>query len=64
MADGPFDLFSDMDSRIRHLERIGRALTCVGVMNLAMGVLNSVNPTHVGWINLLRSTFLTYYLRR
>ena len=63
-ADGPFDLFSDIDSRIRHLDQIGRVLLCVGVMNLLIGILNTMNPFNVGWINLLCSTFLMYCLGR
>ena len=62
--DGPFDLFSDIDSRIRHLDQIGRVLLCVGIMNLLIGILNSMSPIHVGWINLLCSTFLMYCLGR
>ena len=62
--DGPFDLFSDIDSRIKHLDQIGRVLLCVGVMNLGIGILNSMNPIHVGWINLLCSAFLMYCLGR
>ena len=62
--DGPFDVFSDIDSRIRHLDRIGKILLCVGIMNLFVGVLNSFNPVYTGWINLLCSTFLMYCLGR
>ena len=62
--DGPFDLFSDIDSRIRHLNYIARVLLCVGVMNLSIGILNSLNPSHFGWINLLCSAFLMYCLGR
>ena len=62
--DGPFDLFSDIDSRIRHLDQIGRVLLCVGVMNLLIGILNTMNPFNIGWINLLCSTFLMYCLGR
>ena len=63
-VDGPFDLFSDIDSRIRHLDRIGKILLCVGIMNLLIGILNSFNPVYTGWINLLCSTFLMYCLGR
>ena len=63
-ADGAFDMFSDIDSRIRHLDRIGKVLLAVGMMNLVIGILNSFNPVHVGWVNLLCSTFLMYCLGR
>ena len=31
LTDGPFDLFSDIDSRIRHLERVGNPLLVLGL---------------------------------
>ena len=62
---GSFDIFSDMDSRIRHLDKIGKVLLCVGMANLAIGLANSVNPAvHLGWINLLCATLLMYALGR
>ena len=61
---GPFDLFSDLDSRIAHLSRIGTVLFALGMMNLVIGVMNSVNATHMGWINLLCATLLMYALGR
>ncbi len=63
-ADGPFDLYSDIDSRIRHLDRIGRVLTILGIANLAIGIANTLNPMNVGWINLLCATLLMYALGR
>jgi len=63
-AEGPFDLFSDIDSRIRHLDRIGKVLTAIGLMNLGIGLINSVSPARFGWINLLCSTLLMYALGR
>lgn len=63
-ADGPFDVFSDIDSRIRHLDRIGKVLLCIGMGNLAIGIANSLSPTHIGWINLLCATLLMYSLGR
>ncbi len=63
-ADGPFDLFSDIDSRIAHLDKIGKVLTVIGAANMAIGVMNTFNPSHVGWINLLCATLLMYALGR
>ena len=63
-ADGPFDLFSDIDSRIRHLDRIGKMLAVIGGANLLIGLLNSFNPSRIGWINLLAATALAYALGR
>lgn len=63
-ADGPFDLFSDIDSRIRHLEKIGRVLAGIGGANLAIGMANTFSPARLGWINLLVATLLMYALGR
>ena len=63
-SEGPFDLFSDIDSRIDHLNRIGRMLAVVGGMNLAVGVANILGPSRLGWINLLCATLLMYALGR
>ncbi len=61
---GTFDIFSDMDSKIAHLRRIGRMLSAVGAANLLIGIANSWNPTHIGWVNLLCATLLMYGLGR
>ena len=63
-SDGPFDLFSDIDSRIRHLDRIGKMLTAIGCANLLIGIMNSLSPARLGWINLLSATLLMYALGR
>ena len=63
-ADGPFDLFSDIDSRISHLDRIGKMLSVVGGMNLVIGLINSWNPSRIGWVNLVCATLLMYSLGR
>lgn len=62
---GAFDLFSDLDSRIAHLDKIGKTLTAVGFANLAIGLTNAMNPVlDLGWINLLCATLLMYGLGR
>ena len=63
-ADGKFDLFSDIDSRIDHLNKIGKMLAAVGGMNLLVGILNASGPSRIGWINLIIATFLMYALGR
>ncbi len=63
-ADGPFDLFSDIDSRISHLDKIGKMLMLLGAMNLIVGLANSFGAPHMGWINLLCATLLMYCLGR
>lgn len=64
VLDGSFDIFSDMDSKIAHLDKIGRLLTIIGVMNLGVGLANTINAPHLGWINLLCATLLMYGLGR
>lgn len=62
---GSFDLFSDIDSRIRHLDNIGKMLLAIGMANLILGLVNSFNPvSNVGWLNLLCCTVLMYGLGR
>ena len=64
-ADGPFQLFSDLDSRIAHLEKIAKLMLIVAVANLLIGVVNSFNPTvRIGWINLLVASLVTYGVGR
>ena len=61
--DGEFDLFSDLDSKIAHLNRIGKGLSAIGFANLAIGIANSLHSS-IGWINLLCATLLMYGLGR
>ena len=64
-ADGVFDLYSDIDSKITHLDRIGKLLAGIGAANLIIGIVNSLNPSvRLGWINLLCATLLMYALGR
>ena len=64
-ADGTFDIFSDIDSRIAHVKKIGKALTAIGFANLAIGLAASLNPSvRAGWINLLCATVLMYGVGR
>lgn len=62
--NGRFEIFSDIDSRIHHLERIGKMLTIVGIANLLIGMANTFNYINIGWINLLCATLLMYGLGR
>ena len=63
-ADGPFDIFSDIDSRVNHLERVSRMLIFVGLGNLLIGAVNAINGQKLGIINLLLASVLTYGLGR
>ena len=63
-ACGEFDIFSDMDSRISHLARIANTLRIVGAMNIVIGVINSFQPSHIGFLNLLCACLMMYGLGR
>ncbi len=64
-TEGPFDLFSDIDSRVDHLNKISKVLGIIGAANLLIGIMNSFNPVvNIGWINLLCATLLMYCLGR
>jgi hypothetical protein len=62
--EGPFDLFSDIDSRISHLNKIGRMLSVIGAANLLIGIMNVFSPARLGWVNLIAATLLMYALGR
>ncbi len=61
---GPFELFSDIQSRLDHLNWIGRMLLVIGMANLLIGVVNCFNYSPVGAINILCATLLMYALGR
>ena len=61
---GSFDLFSDIDSRIRHLDRIGKMLWLLCLANLLTGVTNLMNGRTISILNLLCAAVLSYGLGR
>lgn len=61
---GEFDLFSDVDSKIEHLEKIGKLLSIVGAANIVIGLANTFNVINIGFINLLLGCVLMYCLGR
>ena len=61
---GSFDLFSDMDSRIAHLARIGKSLWLICLANLIIGVVNILDGQTFSIVNLLCSVLLAYGLGR
>ena len=62
--DGPFEIFSDLDSRINHLDRIARVLRVIGIANLLIGAMNVFSYSRTGVVNLLCATLLMYGLGR
>lgn len=61
---GAFELFSDLDSRIAYLRRIERFILPFMILNLGIGIMNSVLPSQMGWINLLCAALMSYALGR
>lgn len=57
---GQFDIFSDIDSKMAHLNKIYKLVMALGTANLVIGVVNSFNPNGIGWLNLLVCTVLMY----
>jgi hypothetical protein len=44
-SDGPFDIYSDIDSKIKHYGRINALIMPLAILNLAGAVVNIVLPT-------------------
>ena len=59
-ALGSFDIFSDIDSKLTHLKTLRRMLLLIGLGNLLIGFGNSLNASHLGWINLILASLLMY----
>ena len=61
---GEFQIFSDLESRIEHLNKIARTIKGVGIANLIIGMANTFNPglsgIPLGWINLLCAALCMY----
>ena len=58
-ADGPFDLYSDLDSRIKHLKRIialvlpiSAANLCIGFSNVGNAMITGIGLANVGYLNM------------
>lgn len=62
---GPFELFSDLESRVDYLDKMCRMLRGVGIANLLIGASNTLTIAHpVAMVNLLAATLLMYALGR
>ncbi|MBR3694464.1 MAG: DUF2812 domain-containing protein, partial [Erysipelotrichales bacterium] len=49
-ALGEFDIFSDIDSKIHHLTKIGNGLAVIALGNLLIALINSINPVvNISW---------------
>ena len=68
-ADGPFELYSDRESRIRHYGQICLMIGAVGAINLGVGLMYVFGTElKVGWLNLFAAALaavpVTFYGRR
>ena len=63
-ANGAFNLFSDIDSHIANLNRIGRFLAIIGGSSLCFGIGYSFLGSSLGWMNMLCATIAMYGLGR
>ena len=66
-ADGAFDIFSDIDSRIRHIDSIHKLVFVLAMANLIIGVFNFLinnEGFNAGLFNLLVTSMLMYGLGR
>lgn len=66
-VDGPFDLFSDFESKIKHFKRIFTMMFPVGLINLYIGLQNIMmyfkngfSGSLIGIVNLLCSGLLLF----
>lgn len=61
---GGFNIFSDLDSRIDHIKKISTMVGTLTGANFCIGIANSINVTHIGWLNLTVCVILAYGLGR
>ena len=47
-AEGPFEIFSDIESQLKHYILIKKLLVPFGILNLCVGILNVINC----WFNI------------
>ena len=70
-SDGEFDIFSDFDSKIKHLKRIQVLLFLIGISNLWVGIQNlyflfahNFEWNAIGFVNIFLSLLLMYGVYR
>lgn len=64
---GRFDIFSDLDSKIAHLDRIHKMVLMLGFANLFIGIANHFGGrinSYVAVLNLVVATLLMYGVGR
>lgn len=63
---GEFNMFSDIDSRVGHLNKISKTLTLLCTANILIGLTNTFSSSNsrLAWLNLLCAALLAYGLGR
>lgn len=63
---GEFNMFSDIDSRVEHLNKIGKTLFLLCMANIVIGITGCTGAvsSRMGWLNLLCAALLAYGLGR
>mgnify|MGYP004595494347 CR=1 FL=1 len=63
---GEFDMFSDIDSRISHLNQIGKMLFLLCMANIVIGITSCTGAisSRLGWLNLLCAALVAYGIGR
>ena len=55
-AEGPFEIFSDIESRLKHYILIKKLLVPFGILNLCVGILNVINC----WFNIKEMSWVPF----
>jgi hypothetical protein len=65
-ADEPFDIYSDIDSKIAHYKRINylwnamaMAELAAGVLNIGVGIVNILFESKISYVNLILGSAVT-----
>ena len=63
---GEFKMFSDIDSRISHLNQIGKMLFLLCMANVVIGITSCTGAisSRLGWLNLLCAALVAYGIGR
>ena len=55
-VEGPFEIFSDIESRLKHYILIKKLLVPFGILNLCVGILNVINC----WFNIKEMSWVPF----
>ncbi|MBQ2302477.1 MAG: DUF2812 domain-containing protein [Oscillospiraceae bacterium] len=55
-SEGPFEIFSDIESELKHNILIKKLLVPIGILNISVGILNIINC----WFNMKEMVFVPF----